>query len=475
LSSSFESLGLSSALVRAVADEGYTTPTPIQAQAIPVILAGRDVLAAAQTGTGKTAGFVLPMLQMLAARNTTRAPKGARALILTPTRELAAQVEESVRTYGRHMKAATSALIFGGVGFQPQVDAMRRGVDILVATPGRLLDHVGQRTVDLAKVEFLVLDEADRMLDMGFIHDIKRVLALLPKERQNLLFSATFSEDIRGLAHGLLRKPATIEVARRNEAAALVTQLVHPVDKGRKRELLRDLIVAGDWQQVLVFTRMKHGANRLAEQLIKDGIESAAIHGNKSQGARTRALADFKAGKVRVLVATDIAARGLDIEQLPHVVNFELPNVPEDYVHRIGRTGRAGSPGHAVSLVSADENAFLRDIERLLKKQLPREVVAGFEAGKPGTIVEEHEQRRAPPPRRPHQGPSKHGKPQHARPGERTHVQVVGGKGQGNSGQHNSGQRNSAGQPHRTGGQPSGRSAQQRRTSQGTRSFGRVR
>jgi ATP-dependent RNA helicase RhlE len=418
LSSTFESLGLTPALVRAVADEGYTEATPIQEKAIPLILAGRDVLGAAQTGTGKTAAFTLPLLQKLSAQpHERRHAKSARALIVTPTRELAAQVEESVRTYGRHLKV-TSTLVYGGVGINPQIDALKRGVDILVATPGRLLDHVGQRTVDLTRVEVLVLDEADRMLDMGFIHDIKRVLALLPRERQNLLFSATFSDEIRDLAHGLLRNPATVEVARRNEASALVTHVVHPVARERKRELLRDLIVAGDWQQVLVFVRMKHMANRLAEQLEKDGIATAAIHGNKSQGARTRALAGFKEGTVRVLVATDIAARGLDIEQLPHVVNFELPNVPEDYVHRIGRTGRAGSPGHAVSLVSADENAFLRDIERVMKRSLPREVIAGFEAGKPGTIVEEEAPRR-PAPRRAAQGarpPRARQKKSHAAP-----------------------------------------------------------
>jgi len=402
LSSTFESLGLAPALVRAVADEGYTEATPIQAQAVPVILEGRDVLGAAQTGTGKTAAFTLPLLQRLTAQPHARPqPKSVRALILTPTRELAAQVEESVRTYGRHMKVS-STLVYGGVGINPQIDALKRGVDILVATPGRLLDHVGQRTVDLTKVEVLVLDEADRMLDMGFIHDIRRVLALLPRVRQNLLFSATFSDEIRALAKGLLRDPATVEVARRNEASALVTHVVHPVARERKRELLRDLIVAGDWQQVLVFVRMKHMANRIAEQLVKDGLTAAAIHGNKSQSARTRALAGFKEGAVRVLVATDIAARGLDIEQLPHVVNFELPNIPEDYVHRIGRTGRAGSPGHAVSLVSPDENTFLRDIERLMKRSLPREVVPGFEAGKPATITDD-EQPRRPAQRRPAQ------------------------------------------------------------------------
>jgi len=371
LSSTFESLGLTAALVRTVADEGYTETTPIQAQAIPVILAGRDVLGAAQTGTGKTAAFTLPLLQRLSAQpHERRHAKSVRALILTPTRELAAQVEESVRTYGRQMKV-TSTLVYGGVGINPQIDALKRGVDILVATPGRLLDHVGQRTVDLSRVEVLVLDEADRMLDMGFIPDIKRVLALLPRERQNLLFSATFSDEIRDLAHGLLRNPATVEVARRNEASALVTHVVHPVARERKRELLRDLIVAGDWQQVLVFVRMKHMANRLAEQLLKDGVTASAIHGNKSQGARTRALAGFKDGSVRVLVATDIAARGLDITELPHVVNFELPHVPEDYVHRIGRTGRAGRTGEAVSLVSRDERERLRAIEKMLGRPIP--------------------------------------------------------------------------------------------------------
>ncbi|MFN3566951.1 MAG: DEAD/DEAH box helicase, partial [Burkholderiaceae bacterium] len=420
MNSDFRSLGLAPELVRAVADEGYTQPTPIQSQAIPLVLAGRDLLAAAQTGTGKTAGFALPILQRLAAHPHRPAPKTVRALVLTPTRELAAQVEEAVRTYGKHLRVS-SAVIYGGVGFAPQFAALKRGVDVLVATPGRLLDHVGQRTVDLSKVEVLVLDEADRMLDMGFIHDIKRVLAQLPGKRQNLLFSATFSDEIRALAHGLLRDPATVEVARRNEASALVTQVVHPVAKERKRELLRDLIAQGDWRQVLVFTRMKHGANRLAEQLNKDGLEAAAIHGNKSQGARTRALAGFKDGGVRVLVATDIAARGLDIEQLPHVVNYELPNVPEDYVHRIGRTGRAGSPGHAVSLVSPDEHAYLRDIERLLKKPIERVVVPGFEAGKPGTIPAEEERRpphRVRRPAKPHAPASRAARPTEPKRGE---------------------------------------------------------
>ena len=380
MTESFESLGLVPELVRAVTEEGYTQPTPVQAQAIPLILAGRDVLAGAQTGTGKTAGFTLPMLQRLSRHAHHGGRHAVRALVLTPTRELAAQVEESVRTYGRHLKLR-SALVFGGVGMQPQVDALRHGVDVLVATPGRLLDHLGQKTVNLSHVEILVLDEADRMLDMGFIRDIRRVLSVLPPKRQNLLFSATFTDEIRELAEGLLDDPASVEVARRNAESELVSQRVHPVAKDRKRALLSHLVKSGDWHQVLVFTRTKHGANRLAEQLAKDGVEATAIHGNKSQGARTRALAGFKSGEVRVLVATDIAARGLDIEELPHVVNFELPNVPEDYVHRIGRTGRAGSTGEAISLVSPDENPFLADIEKLLRRKLDRAVVPGFEPG----------------------------------------------------------------------------------------------
>jgi ATP-dependent RNA helicase RhlE len=382
LSLSFASLGLSAELVRAVAEQGYSEPTPVQAQAIPVILAGRDVLAGAQTGTGKTAGFTLPLLQRLAsaALPATPAPRPVRALILTPTRELAAQIEESVRTYGKHL-TLRSTLIYGGVNINPQIDALRRGVDILVATPGRLLDHLQQKTASLAQVEILVLDEADRMLDMGFIRDIRRILALLPARRQNLLFSATFSNEIRQLADGLLHAPALIDVARRNAESELVAQRVHPVDGWRKRDLLIHLVATGDWRQVLVFTRMKSGANRLAEQLCKAGIEATAIHGNKSQPARTRALAGFKAGTVRVLVATDIAARGLDIEELPHVVNFELPNVPSDYVHRIGRTGRAGSSGEAISLVSGEENALLADIEKLLTRRIERQIVPGFEPG----------------------------------------------------------------------------------------------
>ncbi|MEJ1377535.1 MAG: DEAD/DEAH box helicase [Candidatus Sedimenticola sp. (ex Thyasira tokunagai)] len=370
---SFDTLGLSAELLRAVADQGYSEPTPVQSQAIPVILEGRDILAGAQTGTGKTAGFTLPLLQLMNSHAQGKGGRPVRALVLTPTRELAAQVEESIVTYGKHLPLK-STVIFGGVKINPQIERLRRGVDILVATPGRLLDHVGQKTLNLSHVEFLVLDEADRMLDMGFIHDIRKILALLPTERQNLLFSATYSEEIKQLTKGLLKSPVMIEVARRNTAAETVSQVVHPVDKARKRELLSFLIGSNNWRQVLVFTRTKHGANRLAQQLEKDGLSAAAIHGNKSQGARTRALAGFKSGDVRILVATDIAARGLDIDQLPHVVNFELPNVPEDYVHRIGRTGRAGNEGEAISLVCIDEEKLLRDIERLLKRKIPQVV-----------------------------------------------------------------------------------------------------
>ena len=377
---SFDTLGLRAELLRAVGDQGYTEPTPIQKKAIPAILQGKDVMAGAQTGTGKTAGFTLPLLQRLSETPLPRGQRPVRALVLTPTRELAAQVGESVETYGRHLNLR-SAVVFGGVKINPQIDKLRRGVDVLVATPGRLLDHVSQKTVDLSRVEFLVLDEADRMLDMGFIHDIRKVLALLPdnSQRQNLLFSATFSREIKELAHRLLNQPELIEVAQRNTTAERIEQVVHPVDKRRKRELLSHMIGSRDWRQVLVFTRTKHGANRLAQQLEKDGLTAAAIHGNKSQGARTRALAGFKKGDVRVLVATDIAARGLDIDQLPHVVNFELPNVPEDYVHRIGRTGRAGNEGEAVSLVCVDEHKLLKDIERLLKKPIPSVMLEGYE------------------------------------------------------------------------------------------------
>ncbi|MGF6857698.1 DEAD/DEAH box helicase [Paraburkholderia sp. CI3] len=376
---SFDSLGLSEPLVRAVNELGYTSPTPIQTQAIPAVLNGGDLLAGAQTGTGKTAGFTLPILQRLNSMPPAAGGKRVvRALILTPTRELAAQVEESVRAYGKYLKLK-STVMFGGVGINPQIDALRRGIDIVVATPGRLLDHMQQKTIDLSHLEILVLDEADRMLDMGFIHDIKRVLAKLPPKRQNLLFSATFSDEIKTLADGLLDSPALIEVARRNTTAETIAQKIHPVDRDRKRELLTHLIRQHSWFQVLVFTRTKHGANRLAEQLAKDGISALAIHGNKSQSARTRALAEFKDGTLQVLVATDIAARGIDIDQLPHVVNFDLPNVPEDYVHRIGRTGRAGATGEAVSLVCVDELQLLKDIEKLIKRPVPQEVIAGFE------------------------------------------------------------------------------------------------
>ena len=373
---SFNELGLETDLLRALAEAGYTTATPIQLQAIPVVLAGRDLLAGAQTGTGKTAGFALPLLQRLrAGRPLKRTP---RALILVPTRELAAQVSESFRTYGRYLSLRT-AVIFGGVSIRPQIEALNRGTDIVVATPGRLLDHVEQRTIDLRAVETLVLDEADRMLDMGFIRDIRKVLKLLPAKRQNLLFSATFSDTIRELAHELMNDPVEIQVASRNQTADRVSQTVQLVDKARKREVLSHRIGSENWRQVLVFTRTKHGASRLAEQLEKDGLTAAAIHGNKSQGARTKALADFKAGKVRILVATDIAARGLDIDKLPHVVNFELPNIPEDYVHRIGRTARAGEEGQALSLVCSEEIGMLKDIERLLKTRLERVVMPGYE------------------------------------------------------------------------------------------------
>jgi ATP-dependent RNA helicase RhlE len=377
---SFETLGLSAELLRAVSEQGYTEPTPIQSKAIPLVLQGRDIMAGAQTGTGKTAGFTLPLLQRLSNEPLEHGRRVVRVLVLTPTRELAAQVGDSIQTYGRHLPFR-SAVIFGGVKINPQIDKLRRGVDVLVATPGRLLDHMQRKTVDLSQVEILVLDEADRMLDMGFIHDIRRIMKQLPNKdnRQSLLFSATFSREIKQLASQLLDNPELVEVARRNATVDLIEQLIHPVDKHRKRELLSHMIGSQYWQQVLVFTRTKHGANRLARQLEQDGLSATAIHGNKSQAARTKALADFKKGTVRVLVATDIAARGLDIDQLPHVVNYELPNVPEDYVHRIGRTGRAGNEGTAISLVSPDEQKLLRDIERLLKREVPKQVLEGYE------------------------------------------------------------------------------------------------
>ncbi len=372
----FNQLGLTAELLRAVDESGYRQATPIQQQAIPLILEGRDVLAGAQTGTGKTAGFTLPLLQRL--QQSAKNRRSIRAVVLTPTRELAAQVADSIRNYGSHLPFRT-AVIFGGVNINTQIAKLRKGVDIVVATPGRLLDHMQQQTIDLSRVELLVLDEADRMLDMGFIRDIRKILQSLPDDRQNLLFSATFSDEIRRLAGTLLNDPVEVEVAPRNTPAEQVQQLVHPVDKRRKRQLLSERIRKQNWRQVLVFTRTKRGANRLAEQLVNDGIESSAIHGNKSQGARTRALDDFKSNRIRVLVATDIAARGLDIDKLPYVVNYELPFVAEDYVHRIGRTARAGRKGHAISLVCVDELGLLADIEKLLGREIDQETVRGYE------------------------------------------------------------------------------------------------
>jgi ATP-dependent RNA helicase RhlE len=375
----FASLGLRAELLHAIGDAGYSTPTPVQSQVIPLILEGRDVLAGAQTGTGKTAGFALPILQRLCAaprRASQRLP--VRALILTPTRELAAQVEESFRTYGARLPI-TSTAVFGGVNISPQVQTLRRGVDVLVATPGRLLDHAQQRTVDLSRVEMLVLDEADRMLDMGFIPDIRRILALLPVRRQNMLFSATFSEEVKALADSLLNKPTRVEVARRNAESDLVSQSVYLASRESKRDLLVHLLAEAGIGQALVFTRTKHGADRLSKQLHRDGVTAVPIHGDRTQAQRTRALDEFKRGRARVLVATDVAARGLDIQQLPHVINFELPNVPEDYVHRIGRTGRAGIPGEAISLVGPDEWGALAAIEKLIRKRIERREAAGFE------------------------------------------------------------------------------------------------
>ena len=374
---SFLNLGLCKELLRAIKEEGYTTPTPIQTESIPVILSKKDVLAAAQTGTGKTAGFTLPLLELLNKNYSKDKKIVVKALILTPTRELATQVAQSVEVYGKYLPFK-SAVIFGGVGINPQKAILKKGVDIITATPGRLLDLVSQDCLDLSKVEFLVLDEADRMLDMGFIHDIKKILSILPKHRQNLLFSATFSPEIKKLADSLLKTPVLIEVSKANSTSHKVEQTVHHVDKERKKELLIHLLNKNSWKQVLVFTRTKHGANKLSEALIKDKITSAAIHGNKSQGARTKALDDFKAGTVRVLVATDIAARGIDIDQLPHVINFELPNVPEDYVHRIGRTGRAGNSGDAISLVCIDEHDYLLAIEKLIKQKINKIAIEGF-------------------------------------------------------------------------------------------------
>ncbi|MDH5708913.1 MAG: DEAD/DEAH box helicase, partial [Hylemonella sp.] len=376
----FEDLKLAPAILKAVREQGYETPTAIQAQAIPIVLEGHDLLGGAQTGTGKTAAFTLPLLHRLAMSRSAQnkwGGTGIRALVLTPTRELAAQVEESVRTYGKNLQLS-STVIFGGVGMNPQVARLKKGVDILVATPGRLLDLQQQGFLDLSTVQTLVLDEADRMLDMGFIHDVKKVLALLPKEKQSLLFSATFSDEIRELAQGLLKNPQSVQVTPSNTTVQRISQAVHPVGRGKKKALLAHIINEHNWSQVLVFTRTKFGANNVAEYLNKNGITAMALHGNKSQGARTQALAGFKSGEIRALVATDIAARGIDIDDLPHVVNYEIPNISEDYVHRIGRTGRAGKEGQAVNLVSLDEEGFMADIERFTKQQIPVQIVEGF-------------------------------------------------------------------------------------------------
>ncbi|OXY83329.1 DEAD/DEAH box helicase [Oceanimonas doudoroffii] len=441
---SFASLGLNENLVQAINECGYTQPTPIQQQAIPLVLKGGDLLAGAQTGTGKTAGFGLPMLQRLSetqARPLANGRAPVRALVLTPTRELAAQVEENLRAYAKHTKLRT-LVMFGGVSINPQMKALGRKVDVVVATPGRLLDHVSQRSIDLSRIEMLVLDEADRMLDMGFIRDIRRVLALLPKQRQNLLFSATFSDEIKALAEDLLHKPEHIEVARRNATAETISQRFFEVDKGRKRALLSYHIGHHNWRQVLVFTRTKHGANRLAEQLGKDGLPAMAIHGNKSQGARTKALSEFKNGGIRVLVATDIAARGIDISELPHVVNYELPHVAEDYVHRIGRTGRAGSNGEALSLVSADEKPLLKAIEKLIKQSADLEQVAGFEP-------DPNAPKEAPEPARGNRGRNGGGQRNGGNGGQRNGQRAGGNRSGGNA--QRSGNRSGNGDGQRTG------------------------
>jgi len=433
----FDTIGLSAPILEALTEKGYHTPSPIQAQAIPAVLSGRDVMAAAQTGTGKTAGFTLPLLEGLMEGKTAEANQ-ARALVLTPTRELAAQVSDSVATYGKNLPLS-STVVFGGVKINPQMMKLRRGVDVLVATPGRLLDLYNQRAVKFSQLEVLILDEADRMLDMGFIHDIKKIISFLPKQRQTLMFSATFSDEIRQLAKGLVNDPVEISVSPRNTTAETVEQWICPVDKKQKAGLLIQLIRDGDWQQVLVFSRTKHGANKLTKQLEGSGITAAAIHGNKSQGARTKALADFKRGAVRVLVATDIAARGLDIEQLPQVVNFDLPNVAEDYVHRIGRTGRAGATGQAVSLVSADEFKELSAIERLIQQLLRRELIDGFE---PIHDVPESRLDRRPikpkKPKKPHQG---------HRDGQRSGDTARGHKPAGKNKRHTGGNKPSGGKP----------------------------
>ena len=385
----FDELNLAPAIVQAVREQGYETPTPIQAQAIPAVLAGQDLLAGAQTGTGKTAAFTLPVLHKLSQSEPGKnrfGGKAIRALVLTPTRELAAQVEESVRDYGKYLQL-DSAVIFGGVGMNPQINRVKKGVDILVATPGRLLDLQGQGHLDLSTVEILILDEADRMLDMGFIHDVKKVLALVPQDKQSLLFSATFSDEIRELAGGLLKNPQSIQVTPRNTTVQRITQVIHPVGRARKKDVLLHIIQQHNWSQVLVFTRTKFGANNVADHLTKNGVKAMALHGNKSQSARTQALAGFKSGDIRALVATDIAARGIDIEELPHVVNYEIPNIPEDYVHRIGRTGRAGNSGEAVNLVCLDEEGFMMEIERFTKQEIPVQMLEGF-GPEPGEIAE---------------------------------------------------------------------------------------
>jgi ATP-dependent RNA helicase RhlE len=450
---SFSDLGLLPELMRAVADKGYDTPSPIQIQAIPAVLAGRDVLAGAQTGTGKTAGFVLPILQLLAADQAHGSSRAPRALVLTPTRELAAQVAQSARDYGKYMQLRTYQ-VFGGVSINPQISALRSGCDILVATPGRLLDLAQQRAADLSKVQVLVLDEADRMLDMGFIPDIRRIIKLLPQKRQNLLFSATYSDDIRGLAERLLHNPLSVQVAPRNAPIELVEQRAYRVQKEQKRHLLVHLIQEGQWRQVLIFTRTKHGANRLTQQLEGAGILAAAIHGNKSQAARVKALDMFKRGQVTCLVATEVAARGLDIKELPQVVNYELPNVPEDYVHRIGRTGRAGSAGEAISLVSSDESGLLRDIERVLRRSIPTLPTPAFK------IVESA----SPPP------PSREGRPAQgsSRRGGQNH-HGGGGRRDGNS------ERRDSRRPPSSGARSNAGTGAGTGSSSGTRSFGQAR
>ncbi|MEJ2744029.1 MAG: DEAD/DEAH box helicase, partial [Gammaproteobacteria bacterium] len=406
---SFASLGLSAPILEAVIAKGYNTPSQIQLQAIPAVLQGKDVMAAAQTGTGKTAGFTLPILERLSKGERARA-NHVRALILTPTRELAVQVADSVETYGAKLPLR-SCVAFGGVKINPQMMKLRKGADILVATPGRLLDLYQHNAIKFNQLEVLVLDEADRMLDMGFIHDIRKIIALLPKQRQNLMFSATFSNDIRLLAKTIVKKPIEVSVTPPNSTVESVSQLIYPVDKNRKSELLTKLIIDNGWYQVLIFSRTKHGANKLTKQLETRGIKATAFHGNKSQGTRTKALADFKAGKIQALVATDIAARGIDIDQLPHVVNFDLPNVPEDYVHRIGRTGRAGASGEAVSLVAADESKQLADIERLIKKQIPRQQLAGFEPTEKLSVSRDHQ--------RPDKSRQRQHQPKQAKPQQR--------------------------------------------------------